>query len=132
MTSFKAQTDSLKKVRDFLDTFFVENKICDKFFIQDFKLAAVEIITNIIKHSQKTREFSIDIFIEKDRIILQIKFTDKEFTFPVNRFEHKKLAQNGFGMYLIKNISDELNYDYNKKSGVVSINVAKRINTCKL
>ncbi|MCK9225327.1 MAG: ATP-binding protein [Candidatus Muirbacterium halophilum] len=129
MKKFPANTNSLKKIREYIELFFKENNILDNLVLDDIKLITVELVTNIIKHSKESKEFSLKLNYEKNNIEIEFEFIDKSFKFPKERFKQKKLAQNGFGMYLIKNISDELMYEFNEKNGVVKVNVTKRIIT---
>ncbi|MFA5519922.1 MAG: ATP-binding protein [Spirochaetota bacterium] len=129
MKKFPANTKSLKKIREYIESFFKENNILDNILIEDIKLITIELSTNIIKHSKESKEFSLKLHYKKNCIEIEFEFIDKNFNFPKERFKQKKLAQNGFGLYLIKNISDELKYEFNEKNGVVKVNVTKRIIT---
>ena len=127
--SYKTDISSLSEVKRDLSHFLDENNISIREIRQDIKLTVVELVTNIIKHTDESEDFEIESDFKENTINLRLKYKDSQFRVPVDRFDSNKLAYNGFGMYLIKKLSDCIEYHYDEKNGEVTVNVTKRTDT---
>jgi len=113
-------TDNLYLIRDFVI------KIADKAGFntenqEQIALAVDEACTNVIKHAHKfdSRRL-IDILIHLDSKKLEITITDKGKGFEISKLKDPDIKKymresrhGGLGIYLIKTLMDEVNYEFN-------------------
>ena len=119
-----SQTDNLELIREFV------SKVADKVGfsgddIGKIELACDEACTNIIKHAyaQKNGKQTLDVLIKVDYDKLILVVTDHGKGFDPNKIKIPKMDEylaelkvGGLGIYLMKTLMDEV--DYNIQPGV--------------
>jgi len=113
-------TENLHLIRDFIIKiadnagFNIENQ-------EKIALAVDEACTNVIKHAYRfdSRRL-IDIAIQTDAKKIKITITDKGGGFDINKIKDpdikkyvKEARHGGLGIYLIKTLMDEVQYEFN-------------------
>jgi serine/threonine-protein kinase RsbW len=99
--------------------------------LNDIKLATTEACTNVIKHAYKfdeTRSFLLEIKTSSDKILIYVAYEDPEFIpdeIPVPNL--KEIKEGGLGVFIIKNIMDEVIYETLPKSGKVQLCMVKAL-----
>jgi len=124
----------LKNVRDFIKNFCIDigGIAIEKDFLWQIELGVVETVSNIMKHSYKNR-------IDKKIEIVAEAYVDKiniffhhwgDFFSPPDSLDKPsaKYQENGFGLYIIKNCVDEINYSKDE-TGKKIINIVKKFKT---
>jgi serine/threonine-protein kinase RsbW len=97
--------------------------------INDIRLAVDEACTNVIKHAysfDETKEFDVDL--EFDNSALSIEITDFGNGFDPSTYEvpnlQKRIKQKkrgGMGIFLIRNLMDELMYNSDGSKNVIKM-----------
>jgi len=97
--------------------------------INDIRLAVDEACTNVIKHAysfDESKEFNVDL--EFDNSSLSIEITDFGIGFNPSKYEapnlHQRVKQKkrgGMGIFLIKNLMDDLTYDSDGSKNVIKM-----------
>ncbi len=113
-----SSTDNLSLVRSFIEYHGRELELADK-EIAHISLAVDEACTNIIKHAYNySKNGKIKINIDKKKDKLSVKLTDKGSHFDPsiipdpNIEESQKMKKGGgLGMFLMKKIMDEVEYN---------------------
>jgi len=116
-----AQMSYLLQIRQFVEHIGKKYRFSEK-VINSFKLVVDEACTNIIKHSygeEQEGKIDVAITISNDRIMISITDTgEKGQQFNPNNlppFEKKRyleqLERGGLGVYIIKTIMDEVEYN---------------------
>ena len=113
-----SQTDNLELIRDFV------SKVSEKVGFQDddvdkIRIAVDEACTNVVKHAyEKEGEDHIGVIIKIDYQKLAIIVTDRGKGFDPTSMELPQmeaylaeLRVGGLGIYLIKTLMDEVDYD---------------------
>ncbi len=96
--------------------------------INDILISAEEICVNVIMYGfpQKIKaQFEIEAWVEDERIIIVVK--DKGIPFdPTRFFEHpqefntRREGDGGYGLLLIRELMDEINYRYDEEKGNIT------------
>ncbi len=114
----KSSTDHLAEIRK-----FVENSASESGFSKDtvnkISLAVDEACTNVIKHAYKyspDREITIHTQLEKTKFTILItdrgdKFDPNLIPVPDLQEYHRQKKVGGLGMYLMKKLMDEVQYN---------------------
>ena len=113
-----SSTDNLSLVRSFIEYHGRELELADK-EIAHISLAVDEACTNIIKHAYNySKNGKIKINIDKKKDKLSVRLTDKGSHFDPsiipepNIEESQKMKKGGgLGMFLMKKIMDEVEYN---------------------
>ncbi|TFH01437.1 MAG: ATP-binding protein [Calditrichales bacterium] len=113
-------TENLQMIREFV------LKIADKTGFNEetreqIALAVDEACTNVIKHAHHhDARRLIDIQIQTDAMKMKITITDSGSGFDITRLKDpdlkkyiKESRHGGLGIYLIKTLMDEVNYEFN-------------------
>jgi serine/threonine-protein kinase RsbW len=110
----------------FLERFVFEHKIPDK-TLHDLKLAAEEVVANIINHAYKNApDQAIEITISAMHDQIQICFTDDAIAcnpleFGTNDDREKDLCSGGMGLQIIRSITDSQTYERIDNRNVLTI-----------
>jgi serine/threonine-protein kinase RsbW len=112
-----ASTDSLKDVREIIETACAKYKISKK-TVYEITLAVDEACTNIIKHAyHNSSDKQINISLTVSEKLFEIKLTDTGEHFdpskipnPDIRESQKQKKGGGLGVFLMKKIMDEVKY----------------------
>lgn len=117
-----AELESLAIFRDFIEKTCKNRPGIDTQFIYDLKLAAEEACTNIITHGyagMNPGSIILDCRVEPDRVVLTI--TDFGHQFEPYEPEKPEISSNidevtlgGFGLYLIYQCMNEVDYETNE------------------
>jgi serine/threonine-protein kinase RsbW len=99
--------------------------------IEDLKIAIAEACTNAIQHAYKNgnhRRIDIKFFIEEDKLRIEVEDMGKGFQpekikkLPEDLLEKER----GLGIFLIKSLVDEVEFESSKKGTVVKMIKYKR------
>lgn len=130
--SVNASTEHLAEVRDFVAEYAFECGFTDK-QVQDIRLAVDEAYTNIIKHAYKfdsTRKVDIELGVEGENFYVSL--FDEGISFDINSYKKPDLSEKlkqkkrgGFGVYLIKQLMD--NVEYHTEGSQNEIKMVKKI-----
>lgn len=128
--SVKASTEQIATVRDFVAQHafsfgFTENEV------ENIRLAVDEAFTNIIKHAYNyDSNKSVDIKLQYQRNMFSISMFDQGEPFDTSNYsipnveeQIKAKKRGGVGVYLIKQLMD--NVEYNRNNGVNEIRMIK-------
>lgn len=126
--TLNATTKNLSQVRSFVSVQARKHGFTDD-QINDIRLAVDEACTNVIKHAYSfddSKEFNVDL--EFDNSSLSIEITDFGIGFNPSKYEvpnlHKRIKQKkrgGMGIFLIRNLMDELAYDSDGSKNVIKM-----------
>lgn len=113
--TIKSDIDSIPVVESFVDELSAEYKISEEMYGNIF-IAVVEAATNAIKHGNKfdpSKYVFINADIDEDQLVISIK--DEGLGFDYNNLPDPTLPENiekfsGRGVYLIRNLSDNLEF----------------------
>ena len=100
-------------------------------FLNDIKLAVTEACTNIIKHAFKydqNRKFSLAIQVCDDFFLIHVTYTDTDFNpdaIPLPDLSNIK--EGGLGVFIIRNIMDNIHYATDPATGTVLLRMIKFI-----
>jgi len=128
-----AELENLPKIRRFIQE-SAESKEIDADTISDIVLAVDEITTNIIVHGYNGTGGNIEIKMSKEagRAIIQV--SDQAHPFDPTRLPPPDISlpleertAGGLGVYIAKNLMDEINYKQSK-SGENQLTLIKKIN----
>lgn len=124
--SVEASTEHLAKVRDFVAAHAESIGLSQK-DISEIRLAVDEAYTNIIKHAYKnspTEKVSIEIGSDAKK--LWISLMDEGKSFDPNTYSEPDLMQRikekkrgGMGVYLIKKVMDQVQYNRTGKTNEI-------------
>ncbi len=124
--AIKAATSKLTDIRKFVAKHAREHGFNEK-QISDIQLAVDEACTNIIKHAyqfDQTKNFMIELEFDGDQ--LSITLTDHGSGFDPNRYQRpdlkkqiEKKKRGGMGIFLIKNLMDDVSYSSNNNTNVL-------------
>lgn len=128
----EASTEHLAEVRDFVAA-NAEKCGFTKEQTSDLRLAVDEAFTNIIEHAYKSdKGKKIELELECVDKALRISLFDTGQSFSANDYREpdikKRIKQKkggGVGVYLIKKLMDEVNYNYS--NGFNEIRMIKRL-----
>ncbi|MDR9418383.1 ATP-binding protein [Gracilimonas sp.] len=130
--SVDASTEHLAEVRDFVAAHAEDIGLSDK-VISDIRLAVDEAYTNIIKHAYKnTPSEKVDIEIGSDATQLWISLMDRGESFDPSTYSEpdlmkriKQKKRGGMGVYLIRKVMDQV--QYNRKGKKNEIRMVKKL-----
>jgi serine/threonine-protein kinase RsbW len=100
----------------------------DKNLILKILTACEEIIVNVIKYAYPVEKGYIEISIDNNEGNISIAFADSGIPFnPLKKedadvelkIEERKAG--GLGIFLVKNIMDDVNYEYKNKNNILTI-----------
>lgn len=124
--AIKAATSKLADIRKFVAKHAHEHGFDEK-QVSDIQLAVDEACTNIIKHAyqfDQTKNFTIEL--EFDGNQLSITLTDHGAGFDPNRYQKpdlkkqiEKKKRGGMGIFLIKNLMDDVSYSSKSDKNVL-------------
>jgi serine/threonine-protein kinase RsbW len=123
-----ASTQNLSQVREFVSR-HAEHHGFSSEQISDVQLAVDEACTNIIKHAynyDETKELSIELEFDNEK--LNVTLVDQGIGFDVDRYEEPDLKKQierkkrgGMGVYLIRNLMDEVNYYVKSRKNILQM-----------
>ncbi len=121
-----ASTQNLSDVREFVSRHAEHHGFTSR-QIADVQLAVDEACTNIIKHAYNydaSKELSIELEFDDEK--MNVTLTDQGIGFDVERYKKpdlkKQIARKkrgGMGVYLIRNLMDEVNYYVESRENVL-------------
>ena len=128
---FSKEITSLPQIFDYLNTFFRQQK-ADQNIVFALNLAVEEIFTNLVKYnSDSTRPIRIRLKKNGRKISVSISdFTTKPFDITrhkntVHSLPLEERPPGGLGLRLVKKMTDEVRYNYNKKTREYTITLVK-------
>lgn len=128
---FRRDMMALDSLLDFISEFVTEYKI-DTDAAYTIKLAVEEIFTNLVKYDASAApEIPVRLFMQENRAIVVVTNRDgHDFDVAAARGVDvtqplKKRQVGGLGLHLVKNLVDELRYEY--KDGVSTITIIKTL-----
>jgi len=127
-----ASTEHLSEVRDFVASYARQFSFDDQ-QIQDIRLAVDEAYTNIIKHAYKydaSKKVEINLGSDDDTFWISLRddgnsFDTKHYSKPDLRERIKRKKRGGVGVYLIKELMDEV--EYRKRGNQNEIRMEKKL-----
>ena len=113
-----ASTKNLAKVREFISKHAASEGFSPQ-TVADLCLAVDEAYTNIIKHAYKfdsTKSVKIDLEFDDQKLSVRLKdkgesFNEAKYVMPDISEQVKNKRRGGMGVYLMKKLMDEVNYD---------------------
>jgi serine/threonine-protein kinase RsbW len=124
---FKRHIDSLANVFEFIEKFVSQENVDDD-SKRAFDLAVDELFTNTVKyHPSNTNEVSIEL--QSENLTMTLILTD----FDVDSFDLTKKVDpdltgslkdrtpGGLGIYLTKKVVDDVQYEYNNRTSVITL-----------
>lgn len=121
-----ASTQNLSEVREFVSRHAEKHGFTSR-QVADVQLAVDEACTNIIKHAYNydaSKELSIELEFDDEK--MNVTLTDQGIGFDVERYKKpdlkKQIARKkrgGMGVYLIRNLMDEVNYYAESRENVL-------------
>ncbi|GAA5521866.1 ATP-binding protein [Aliifodinibius salicampi] len=130
--SVPASTEYLSKVRNFVANHASECGFTEQ-EIADIRLAVDEAYTNIIKHAYKNdRQKAVDIELGCDQSELWIALLDTGNAFDPNNYKKpdirekiKRKKRGGVGVYLIRELMDEVEYQTDESTNTIRMTKRK-------
>ena len=122
-----ASTEYLSEVRDFVASYAQQFDFSNQ-QIQDIRLAVDEAYTNIIKHAYKndaTQKVEINLGSDATTFWISLRdsgdsFNTQHYTKPDLRERIKQKKRGGVGVYLIKELMDQVEYrKHGKKNEII-------------
>lgn len=99
--------------------------------LNDLKLAITEACTNVIKHAYKydsRKKFDLCIQAWEKLLVVKVCYTDKGFDpnkIPLPDFT--KIQEGGFGVFIIRQVMDDVIYSVDPTTGNVTLQMVKLI-----
>jgi len=127
--SLLSNIENLEPLRIFIDQAVQELTGADITFISQFELAVSEATSNIIKHAYKRKSdqpIEVELNIYPDYLEINLFHWGEgldDFQLITPAFDGTQ--ENGYGLYLIRNCVDEVNYSTDKVSGKARVRLAK-------
>lgn len=114
----KSSTDNLAEIRSFVEEAARKSGFSDE-VVHKISLSVDEACTNVIKHAYKyssEREITINIKFSNDKFTITItdsgdKFDPTLVPEPNLKEYHRQKKVGGLGMYLMKQLMDEVKYN---------------------
>ncbi len=130
--SVPASTEHLSEVRNFVANHAAECGFSEQ-EIADIRLAVDEAYTNIIKHAYKNdRQKAVDIELGCDQSELWIALLDTGNAFDPNNYKKpdirekiKRKKRGGVGVYLIRELMDEVEYQTDESTNTIRMTKRK-------
>lgn len=127
--SLLSNIENLEPLRIFIDKAIQDLTGADITFISQFELAVSEATSNIIKHAYKRKsdqpiEVELDVYPDYLEINL-FHWGDGLDDFQLITPAFDGSQENGYGLYLIRNCVDEVNYSTDQVSGKARVRLAK-------
>lgn len=103
--------------------------------LEGVKLATTEACTNIIKHAYKfdeTKSFDMELKSSCNVFVIELLYSDPGFepcNIPIRNL--KEVREGGYGVFLMQNIMDYVNYATDTKTGEVRLQMVKILNSEK-
>jgi anti-sigma regulatory factor (Ser/Thr protein kinase) len=124
---FKRDLRSLDKVFDFIDNFTAKQRI-DHTVKDAVYLAVDELFTNMVRYHPKNRnDISLSLKKERNRMIIRLIDRDVE-PFDLTKRKDpniqaslKERSPGGLGIYLTKNIVDDIQYEYRNRRSIITL-----------
>lgn len=125
--NFKRDIEDLQALFGFVDEFCLENKLAESVSYV-LNLAAEEIFTNMVKYNALgSNDIPVSIHCSENKVIM--KFTDmdcEEFDLTKSEADHidlplEKKKIGGLGIHLIKQMVDEIQYQYKDRNSEITI-----------
>ena len=92
--------------------------------IRDFSLAAVEAMNNAVEHSGAVC-IRLELAADRQSAVIKLITTGKKFDptkkRPLPALDGKELPEGGFGLSVIRRLSDGLSYEYSNGENVLTI-----------
>ena len=129
MITVDAVTDALDPVTEFIDEYLKKNN-CSSKVRNEIRLAVEEIFINICSYAYKPDRGDIRIIctVAEDQSFITIQFSDTGIPFdplqretPDTTGEHFLKKAGGFGIHLVKQLMDEVTYDYKDGKNILKI-----------
>ncbi len=122
--TFPARFEFLDEIRDFVAQVAQEGGFTDK-EIYSLQLAADEAASNIIEHAYEgVSDASLDITCDMNKDQIVITMRDKGKSFNPNNVRQPDLKADlsdrqigGLGVFLMRKLMDDVNYESNPKTG---------------
>lgn len=123
-----ASTENLANIREFVSVHAREHLFTEK-QINDIRLAVDEACTNVIKHAYKYDDNEqILVHLNFNTNSLTITITDQGSGFNFNNYQKPNLKEQikqkkrgGMGIYLIRNLMDEVSYYSDRSKNTLTI-----------
>lgn len=134
---FLAQYESLARIDQFI-TLAAEQADFDECAIYQVRLAVDEACTNIIEHAyggEGTDKIECSYHIKEDEFVIILRDTGQTFapeTVPEPNLTCglEERTEGGLGLYLIRRVMDEVEFDFESESGNVLTMVKHRPAAC--
>jgi len=103
--------------------------LLDSVLLNDIKLAVTEACTNVIKHAFKydpSKRFGLNIQISPTLYLIRVIYEDTEFkpdAIPLPDLNNIRVG--GLGVYIIRNIMDDVVYSTDTPTGTVTLRMVK-------
>ena len=129
---FVMNKDNLKKAMDFISDVAKENKL-NKSLTSKISIALDEILSNIEKYAlgqRKNRDVNVKIRFMIDYTHNEVNLTIKDDAVMYNPLENKdpdvtlnleERTEGGLGLFMVKNLMDEVKYEYNHYMNILSM-----------
>lgn len=126
--TLNATTKNLSRVRNFVSSQAKKHGFKDN-QINDIRLAVDEACTNVIKHAYRydeTKEFNVDLEFDNSSLLIEITdygagFNPSKYEAPNLQKRIKQKKRGGMGIFLIKNLMDELTYNSDGSKNVIKM-----------
>lgn len=124
---FKRSLDTLDRVFDFIDSFIQKYKVNEQVAFT-IKLVIEELFTNMVKYnSDNPNEILIDLKHKNQELIMQLVDFDVE-PFDITQSPSVDISQSikerkvgGLGLQLVKQMVDEINYEYKNRNSIITL-----------
>ncbi len=118
----EATSDNLDVIRNFVVRIAREMGFSEE-NVYDIEVAVDEAASNVIKHAypgNNSRKRPLDVKVKKNKKFIEITITDKGKGFDPRKVKEpqieeylKKMKRGGLGLYLIKQLMDEVSFNIN-------------------
>ncbi|HOJ50518.1 MAG TPA: ATP-binding protein [Spirochaetota bacterium] len=117
--------ESLEKTRESVNNAIIQ-LVGDQPWLYELNLAIEEVIVNIIDHGSKA--VTINVTLERKNNELVVEIIDTSIPFDITKKEvpdlqkhYREYKNRGLGVFLIKNIADNLKYRYENGKNILTI-----------
>lgn len=125
--TFKATCENIPLAIRFVNEYLFENNIV---FVDKFDIVIDEIFSNISKYAYKTSNKNITIICNYNKVRNQILITFKDSGFAYNPLDAvepditipvEERPNGGLGLFIVKNIIDEMKYIRKNKKNILTL-----------